>query len=155
MPDSDNQLTSDHGWDLSGDTAKLVATIRRYQAVGARVSLFMDPDLPQIERAAAIRCRTHRTLYRPLRGNGVRKHGVSIAPRQRRSVRNLRAARPRHATAIGLGVNAGHDLDLVNLPLFRAIHEVLEVSIGHALIGDALRMGLARAVTAYLEVLRK
>ena len=59
-----------------------------------------------------------------------------------------------HAASIGLGVNAGHDLDLVNLPLFRQITEVQEVSIGHALIGDALRIGLAAAVAAYIGVLK-
>ena len=58
-----------------------------------------------------------------------------------------------HAASIGLGVNAGHDLDLVNLPLFRQIKQVQEVSIGHALIADALRIGLAAAVAAYIGVL--
>lgn len=152
VPDGDNQLTSDHGWDLSGDTAKLVAAVRRYQAIGARVSLFMDPDLSQIERAAAIGVERIELYTGPF-AEAVRKHGVESAHAKASFETFARAAR--HATTLGLGVNAGHDLDLVNLPLFRAIHEVLEVSIGHALIGDALRMGLSRAVTAYLEVLRK
>ena len=112
----------------------------------------MDPDLSQIERAAAIGVERIELYTGPF-AETVRTHGVESAQAKASFETFARAAR--HATAIGLGVNAGHDLDLVNLPLFRAIHEVLEVSIGHALIGDALRMGLSRAVAAYLEVLRK
>jgi pyridoxine 5-phosphate synthase len=152
VPDDDNQLTSDHGWDLNRDTARLVESIRRYRALGARVSLFMDPDLQQIDRAAAIGVERIELYTGPF-AEAVRAHGVDGAAAQSSFETFARAAR--HATAIGLGVNAGHDLDLVNLPLFSRITEVLEVSIGHALIGDALRIGLAAAVGAYLEVLRR
>ena len=152
VPDSDAQLTSDHGWDLSGDTARLVESIRLYQAVGARVSLFMDTDLRQIDRAAAIGAERIELYTGPF-AEAVRAHGVDSAEAGASFASFARAAR--HAQFVGLGVNAGHDLDLVNLQLFRRIDEVLEVSIGHALIGDALRIGLPAAVSAYLEVLRQ
>jgi pyridoxine 5-phosphate synthase len=152
VPDSDNQLTSDHGWDLGRDTARLAQSVHRYRALGARVSLFMDPDPQQIDRAAAIGVERIELYTGPF-AEAVRAHGVASAAAQSSFAKFAQAAR--HATAIGLGVNAGHDLDLVNLPLFSRIPEVLEVSIGHALIGDALRVGLSAAVTAYLEVLKK
>ncbi len=152
VPDDDSQLTSDHGWDLSGDTTRLVTTIRRYQTSGARVSLFMDPDPAQIERAAAIGVERIELYTGPF-AEAVRRHGVASDAAKTTLERFADAAR--HATELGLGVNAGHDLDLVNLVLFRQIGQILEVSIGHALIGDALRMGLAAAVSAYLEVLRQ
>lgn len=151
VPDSDNQLTSDHGWDLSGDTARLRETIGRYQAAGARVSLFMDPVAEQIDRARE--CGADRIeLYTGPFAETVWTHGADHPESQAIFERFRDAAR--HAVEVGLGVNAGHDLDLDNLPLFSRIREVAEVSIGHALIGDALYMGLTAAVKAYLDVLK-
>jgi pyridoxine 5-phosphate synthase len=150
VPDSDDQLTSDHGWDLSGDTGRLQATIQRYQALGARVSLFMDPDPDQIERARTVGA-DRIELYTGPFADAATERGLDDPETQGQFESYLGAAR--FASRIGLGVNAGHDLDLVNLVLFRTIEEVLEVSIGHALISDALSMGLAAAVRAYLEVL--
>jgi pyridoxine 5-phosphate synthase len=151
VPDSDNQLTSDHGWDLSGDTERLVQSIRRYQRLGARVSLFMDADLRQIERAVGVGVERIELYTGPF-AEAVRAHGIDSPEAAASFAAYERAAK--HAASIGLGVNAGHDLDLENLPLFRRITEVLEVSIGHALIDDALNMGLAAAVAAYVRVLR-
>lgn len=150
VPDTDNQLTSDHGWDLSGDTGRLRETIARYQAQGARVSLFMDPDRAQIDRARASGANRIELYTGPFAAT-VWAHGVDH-PESRASFDRYREA-ARHAVDIGLGVNAGHDLDLVNLPLFRGIREVAEVSIGHALISDALNLGLSAAVKAYLRAL--
>jgi len=150
VPDSDDQLTSDHGWDLSGDTARLETAIARYQGWGARVSLFMDPIEAQIDRAKA--CGADRIeLYTGPFAELVWLHGPDH-PETRASFTRYRDA-ARHAVAIGLGVNAGHDLDLRNLPLFRRITEVAEVSIGHALISDALHLGLAETVKRYLGAL--
>jgi pyridoxine 5-phosphate synthase len=151
VPDGDNQLTSDHGWDFSGDTTRLTETIRRYQSHGARVCLFMDPVPEQIERAAGSGAQRIELYTGPF-AESVREYGVDSDAAKRSLQTYARAAR--QATALGLGVNAGHDLDLVNLRLFRGIPEVLEVSIGHALIGDALRIGLSAAIAAYLRVLR-
>lgn len=150
VPDSDDQLTSDHGWDLSGDTSRLRDTIARYQALGARVSLFMDPDPAQIDRAHAVGA-DRIELYTGPFAHTVWDRGVDH-PDSLASLRSYQAA-ARHALQAGLGVNAGHDLDLVNLPLFRQITEVAEVSIGHALIADALERGLGATVRAYLDAL--
>jgi len=150
VPDADNQLTSDHGWDLSGDNARLADCVDRYQAWGARVSLFMDPDPAQIERARQVGA-DRIELYTGPFADLAAKHGLDDARTRASFETYLQAAR--QATQLGLGVNAGHDLDLKNLVLFRTITEVLEVSIGHALISDALELGLANAVRAYLEVL--
>lgn len=151
VPDSDDQLTSDHGWDLTADTARLTDTIARYQGLGARVSLFMDPDPAQIDRAREVGA-DRIELYTGPFAQAVWEHGVD-APRSREVFDVYRAAAA-HAAGIGLGVNAGHDLDLINLPLFRQIREVAEVSIGHALISDALDMGLDAAVHAYSTLLK-
>lgn len=152
VPDTDNQLTSDHGWDLSRDNPPLTEVIRRYQSYGARVCLFMDPDAAQIERAAGSGAQRIELYTGPF-AESVRACGVESAAAKRSLQTYAQAAR--QATSLGLGVNAGHDLDLVNLTLFRGISEVLEVSIGHALIGDALKIGLAAAIAAYLRVLRQ
>jgi len=150
VPDSDTQLTSDHGWDLSGDTARLAETIARYQALGARVSLFMDPIPEQIERARAVGA-DRIELYTGPFADAFSAQGAAGVETLTLFERYRDAAR--YATQLGLGVNAGHDLDLDNLVLFRQITEVAEVSIGHALISDALKIGLERAVLAYLDVL--
>ena len=150
VPDADNQLTSDHGWDLTGDNGRLEAAIARYQALGARVSLFMDPEFEQIERARQLGA-DRIELYTGPFADAAAGFGVDAPETREHYDRYLAAAR--HATQLGLGVNAGHDLDLDNLVLFRGITEIAEVSIGHALISDALKMGLERAVRAYLDVI--
>lgn len=150
VPDSDDQLTSDHGWDLSADTRRLEAAIDRYQAAGARVSLFMDPEPAQIERARTVGA-DRIELYTGPFADAAAEQGIDSTVTTRIFERYLAAAR--YASQLGLGVNAGHDLDLFNLGLFRRIEEVAEVSIGHALISDALVMGLDRSVRAYLEAI--
>ena len=150
VPDADNQLTSDHGFDLRGDNAALTDRIRRYQALGARVSLFMDPDLEQISRARELGADRIELYTGPF---AAAAHARGLDDPHTLELFERYAAAAAHATSLGLGVNAGHDLDLDNLKLFRQIDEVLEVSIGHALIKDALAMGLAATVAAYLEVL--
>jgi len=150
VPDSDDQLTSDHGWDLSGDNARLMETIARYQSLGARVSLFMDPDPAQIERARQVGA-DRIELYTGPFADAAAEFGIDADVTQASYALYLDAAR--QAGQLGLGVNAGHDLDLDNLILFRTITEVAEVSIGHALISDALRMGLDATVRAYLDVI--
>jgi pyridoxine 5-phosphate synthase len=149
VPDADNQLTSDHGFDLSGDNGRLIDAIERYQALGARVSLFMDPEPEQIERARAVGADRIELYTGPFADTAAA--GLTAQATIAEYERYLRATR--FACQLGLGVNAGHDLDLENLVLFRQIEEVAEVSIGHALISDALKMGLDAAVRAYLAVL--
>ena len=150
VPDSDNQLTSDHGFDLTTFNQPLADRIAQYQAWGARVSLFMDPDLRQIEQAKAHGA-DRIELYTGPFAELFWKYGAEHAATQE-SFANYQGA-ARYASQLGMGVNAGHDLDLNNLPLFARIEEVAEVSIGHALISDALERGLFAAVSAYVAIL--
>ena len=152
VPDDDAQLTSDHGWDLSsGAVAKKVqALTARYRAWGARVSLFLDPVRAQVaaaRRVGADRIELYTGPYADLAGSRGLDHPETLA-----SWRAYRDA-ARYANELGLGVNAGHDLDLVNLTRFVSIGDIAEVSIGHALVADALEFGLAATVERYLEKL--
>ena len=152
VPDADAQLTSDHGWDLSDpDRARRVAeSVARYQARGARVSLFMDPVEARIDEAKA--CGADRIeLYTGPYADLVERHGLDH-PQTRASL-GVYARAARHAAALGLEVNAGHDLNLDNLAAFVAVGGIAEVSIGHALIADALDCGLSTAVRKYLDAL--
>lgn len=150
VPDSDDQLTSDHGWDLTDANPELREKIALYQSHGARVSLFMDPDNALIEAAKA-----HGTdrieLYTGPLAETIWEHGVDHDLSQQSLAMYADAARFAHQ--IGLGVNAGHDLDLGNLGAFCRSAEINEVSIGHALIADALEYGLTEATKKYLALL--
>ena len=151
VPDRDDQLTSDHGFDLSDFDQPLAERIARYQALGARVSLFMDPVIEQISKVkdhGADRIE----LYTGPFAETFWAHGADHELTRQSYATYASAAE--HAERIGLGVNAGHDLDLDNLPLFAAIPQIAEVSIGHALISDALEHGLAAAVSAYHQILQ-
>ena len=152
VPDDDAQLTSDHGWNLSNQKTmvKLARLVTRYKAWGARVSLFMDPV--RVHIAAAKRSGADRIeLYTGPYANLVAGRGLDH-PEAKNSLRTYRDA-ARYANERGLGVNAGHDLDLVNLGRFVSMGGIAEVSIGHALIADALESGLAPTVKRYLEEL--
>jgi pyridoxine 5-phosphate synthase len=148
VPDSLEQFTSDHGWDLADPAVRervrpLVAEAR---ALGVRVSLFMDPE-PALMRHArelgADRVELYTEPYAAAWATGIE------AARAQALQRYAFAARA--ALDVGLGVNAGHDLNRDNLtPFLRAVPGVAEVSIGHALIADALELGYADAVAAYL-----
>ena len=146
VPDSNDQLTSDHGFDLTAAGDRLAPTIARLTELGVRVSLFMDPDLEQIKRARDIgahRIELYTGPYAAAWGDNAR---LDELHRRYSDAATL-------ATDIGLGVNAGHDLNLDNLTRFRTVPGLLEVSIGHAFTVDALAMGMSNAVTAYLDAL--
>jgi pyridoxine 5-phosphate synthase len=148
VPDAPDQRTSDHGWDIKASFRSLQSVIRELKAIGARVSLFMDPDPGAIATAASIgadRIELYTGPYAHAFADGV------AAPLIRRHVQAAEAAQE-----AGLGVNAGHDLNLDNLPAFvQAIPQLAEVSIGHAITADALRIGFPPAVEAYLRALRR
>lgn len=143
VPDSNDQLTSDHGFDLTKTGKKLEPVIKRLQALGMRVSLFMDPDPAQIDLAKQIGA-DRIELYT---GPYAEAFKLQTANLDEMFQRYYAAAE--HAHAIGLGVNAGHDLNLLNLGKFRQVPALQEVSIGHAFTVDSLAMGLPRAVAAY------
>ena len=142
VPDSESQFTSDHGYDLPADGAALRPLVDELRALGVRVSLFMDP-LPDAMRHAADLGVDRVELYtEPY----AQAHGT---PAQAEALRRYAAA-AQAAQSVGVGVNAGHDLNRHNLADFlRAVPGVLEVSIGHALVADALELGLAATVRAY------
>ena len=146
VPDSEDQFTSDHGWALdtmgAADKARLKAAIDAAHAVGTRVSLFMDPIsslMPLAKLLGADRVELYTESF-------ARAHGTASQPQAMKQY----ADACRSAVAAGLEVNAGHDLNLQNLSDFLvACPLAKEVSIGHALIGDALEMGYAQTVQAY------
>ena len=150
VPDGDDQLTSDHGWDLNQHAEQVSKMIAKYHQSGARVCLFMDADEGQIALACEVGA-DRIELYTGPFAESVRIHGIDTA--QARDSLAQYSSAARYATQLGLGVNAGHDLDLENLSLFRSITEVMEVSIGHALISDALNTGLTKAIQNYLSAM--
>ncbi|UTA49296.1 pyridoxine 5'-phosphate synthase [Simiduia sp. 21SJ11W-1] len=146
VPDTDAQLTSDHGFDLSQSANALKPIIAELKAQGMRVSLFMDPDCDQIKRAADVGA-DRIELYT---GPYAAAHKAQAENLEALLAQFARAAQT--ATQVGLGVNAGHDLNLHNLADFRAqVTPLLEVSIGHAFTVDCIDMGMAAAMAAYLE----
>jgi len=147
VPDAPDQRTSDHGWDLVGQKRLLREVITDLKSSGARVCLFMDPEPGEMAKAAGAGA-DRVELYT---GPYAQAFETSDAALLLQRYAEAAAA----AAAAGLGVNAGHDLSLDNLPAFRrALPMLAEVSIGHAITADALRIGFAAAVEAYLRALR-
>lgn len=146
VPDDPGALTSDHGWDLARDAARLRPLIAEAKALGVRVSLFMDADAGPMTEAARVGADRVELYTEPY----ARAFGSSAEA----GVLARYAAAARAAQAAGLGVNAGHDLSQRNLARFlELVPGVLEVSIGHALISEALEDGLAQTVRNYLAVI--
>lgn len=141
VPDSDSQLTSDHGFDLKIQGEQLIPIIDKIKSMDVRVSLFMDPDLEQIklaEKVGADRIELYTGPFAAAWGTDKLEEIFQ---------QHLKAAEL--ANSLGLGVNAGHDLNLENLEKFASIPNLLEVSIGHAFTVDSLRMGMIPALRAY------
>ncbi len=146
VPDAENQLTSDHGWDTIKHQSYLQEMIALFKQVGIRTSIFCDPDMRMVEGAA--KTGTDRIeLYTEQYAKGFHANkDIAIEP-------YIHAAAL--ATSLGLGVNAGHDLDLNNLSYFsKHIPQLDEVSIGHALICDALYLGLENTIQLYRRQLK-
>lgn len=148
VPDSEDQFTSDHGWRFPEDAARLQPLVDEARALGVRVSLFMDPLPDQMAGARATgaeRVELYTESYAA--AHGTPQHGAVLA--------GFTAA-AQAALAVGLEVNAGHDLNRANLTDFlRAVPGVLEVSIGHALIADALELGLAETIRSYQRCIQQ
>ncbi|MGB0165860.1 MAG: pyridoxine 5'-phosphate synthase [Luteibaculum sp.] len=146
VPDPPNVLTSNAGWKVKGNEQLLKQSINRIKNFGARVSLFMDADsteLAEVKKLGADRIELYTESYAT---EYPKKKEAAIAP--------FKAAF-KTANSLGLGVNAGHDLSLENLAfLKREIPGILEVSIGHALISDALYFGLENTIQMYKRCLR-
>ncbi len=154
VPDGDGQLTSDHGFDFASDRDPLRARVAELKALGCRVSVFADasdaPDTAAAAMNSAVESGADRIeLYT---GPYAEAHAAGHAERAFPAF----AATALAAQRVGMGVNAGHDLSQANLGAFlRAVPNVHEVSIGHALIGEALYAGLDATVKAYMAILRE
>ena len=148
VPDAVGQLTSDHGWDTIQHKEYLKDTIAVFKNAGIRVSIFVDPVLEMVAGAAETgtdRIELYTEAY--ARGFAEGNKEAAIAPY---------IAAAKQATALNLGLNAGHDLDLHNLAYFKKnIPELLEVSIGHALICDALYLGFENTIQLYQRQLNE
>tara|TARA_B100001175_G_C18948039_1_gene374567 strand:- start:14 stop:499 length:486 start_codon:yes stop_codon:yes gene_type:complete len=145
VPDQDHQLTSDHGWDLSNNNNDLEVCINKVHELNIRVSLFMDPNEQQIKEAKNLGA-DRVELY-----TGPYAEAFFDEDSRRKYLQRYSEA-SQYSKSIGLGVNAGHDLDQVNLKDFLLKVDVDEVSIGQALISDALEEGLEGTVRNYLEI---
>ncbi|MEI8324841.1 MAG: pyridoxine 5'-phosphate synthase [Betaproteobacteria bacterium] len=142
VPDSEGQFTSDHGWRFPQDAARLQPLIAQAKALGVRVSLFMDPDPELMAAAQAVGADRVELYTEPY----AQAWGTAQQTAQLQRYADAACA----ARAAGLGVNAGHDLNRDNLTTFlRQVADVSEVSIGHALIADALELGYAATVQDY------
>ena len=148
VPDILGQLTSDHGWDTITEQAYLKNVIAKFKSAGIRVSIFVDPDEKMVQAAAITgtdRIELYTEMYAKQFATGNKE--AAIAP-------YITAAAL--ANQLGMGINAGHDLDRFNLPyLIQQIPSIDEVSIGHALISDALYLGLENTIQLYKRALLK
>ncbi len=146
VPDNDNQLTSDHGWDTIANKDYLTEIISKFKQAGIRTSIFVDPDLKMIEGAKATgtdRIELYTEEY------------ARLYPTNKETVIIPFTEASKLANQLGLGVNAGHDLSIENLAYFKKHTEnLLEVSVGHALISDALYYGLENTIQLYLKQLK-
>ncbi len=142
VPDAEGQITSDHGWDTIKNKKYLLEIISVFKKAGIRVSIFVDPEVQMVEGAkdtGTDRIELYTEGYAKQYSTGNKKQAIETY-----------VAAAKKANELGLGINAGHDLDLQNLKYFAEnIPGLLEVSIGHALITDALYFGLENAVQLY------
>jgi pyridoxine 5-phosphate synthase len=146
VPDGDNQITSDHGWDTIAHQAYLKEIINTFKQAGIRTSIFIDPDLKMIE-AAKTTGADRIELY-------TENYAHYYATKKEEVIKPFAEA-SKLANQLGLGVNAGHDLSLENLAYFKNNTEnLLEVSIGHALISDSLYYGFENTIQMYLRKLK-
>ena len=147
VPDEPGAVTSDHGWNIKKNRERLIPVIKKLKDAGIRVSLFMDPVIEGIKMAKQIGADRVELYTEPYASAFAANKDLDKVLQ-----RYVEAAKA--ALDAGLGINAGHDLNLQNLGKFcKNVPGVLEVSIGHALIADALEMGLYNTVREYLKVL--
>lgn len=146
VPDKPGQITSDSGWDVAGNADFLKEVVKRLKDNGIRVSIFVDPVVAQVEAAAEVGADRVELYTKPYADRYASDRREAVKPYVEAS---------RKAGDCGLGVNAGHDLNLDNLLYLSGSLPLLdEVSIGHALISDALYLGLPETIRRYLLQLR-
>lgn len=146
VPDSPSQLTSNAGWDVNGNREFLRGIVSRLKEAGIRVSIFVDADVEQVKAAAEVGADRVELYTKPYADNYAADRAKAVEPFVRASAA---------AAECGLGVNGGHDLNCVNLAYFaEKLPRLDEVSIGHAIVSDALYLGIEETIHRYLECLR-
>ena len=144
VPDQPDQLTSDHGWDVSANATQLTDVLARLRKAGIRSSLFLNASITAVELVPGVDA-DRIELY-------TEDYARSFGTAAQDKVIAQYAAAAAKAHELGLGINAGHDLNLENLPEFLKIPHIAEVSIGHALVVESLQQGLAGVITQYLAI---
>jgi len=144
VPDDPSQLTSDHGWDIASNRALLQQVNERLREAGIRSSLFVDPQVEVVELVRAVNA-DRIELY-------TEEYAANFGTDSQQDVLDRYRQASERAVQLGLGVNAGHDLNLDNLSAFLQIPAILEVSIGHALIVEALELGIENVLRRYLAI---
>ena len=146
VPDAPSQITSNSGWDVIGNSEFLAEKVKQLKALGGRVSIFVAPDPAQVEAAAEIGADRVELYTKPYADNFDADPEQAVAPF---------VAASQKALECGLGVNAGHDLNRRNLRFFASrLPRLDEVSIGHAIISDALYLGIQETIRQYLDCLK-
>ena len=144
VPDSPDQLTSDHGWDLLKHEKFVKETCSRLSHAGIRTSIFLDPEIEQVnlaQKTGTDRIELYTEAYAA--SYGTPKNEIIFEKYKKVSL---------ESQTLGLGVNAGHDLDLLNLSKFLTIHNILEVSIGHVLTIECIEQGMESVIKKYLDI---
>lgn len=144
VPDEPGQLTSDHGWDIGGNEQQLVEVLAKLREAGIRSSLFLDPSEAQVALVPSVGS-DRIELY-------TEDFANNFGTESEHQVFQQYATAAAMAHELGIGINAGHDLDLGNLPRFLEIPNILEVSIGHALVVECLQRGLSEVIQKYLAI---
>ena len=148
VPDEPGQNTSDHGWDIAGNRDRLLPIIEKLKSLGIRVSLFVDPDIATVEEAKELGADRVELYTEPYARAFSENKNLS-------EIINSYTAAAKAALEAELELNAGHDLNLHNLAKFlNEVSGISEVSIGHALIADAIEMGLGKSVKEYCRILK-
>lgn len=144
VPDAPDQLTSDHGWDADGNRKLLCDVLGQLRELSVRSSLFVDPDVAAVEAVYTVgpdRVELYTEAF--ARAFATQAESETLGQYAKAAAR---------ATQLGMGLNAGHDLNLQNLPRFLEIPKILEVSIGHALIVESLEQGMDAVIRRYLSI---
>jgi pyridoxine 5-phosphate synthase len=144
VPDDPAQLTSDHGWDIAASRELLLQVNGRLREAGIRSSLFLDPQIEAVEQVPDVNA-DRIELY-------TEEYAESFGTERQQQVLDRYRLAAERAVQLGLGVNAGHDLNLDNLAEFLQIPAIQEVSIGHALIVEALQQGIETVLRRYLAI---
>jgi len=144
VPDTPGQLTSDHGWDLSQDMQLVQQTCARLKKSGIRAAIFLDPNVEHVALAAQSGCDRVEFYTEAFAASYHSDNGQAVFKDYQEAVAK--------ATALGIEVNAGHDLDLQNLAKFLSIPAILEVSIGHVLTVECIEQGMQSVVAQYLKI---